>query len=227
MNEINFLPSSFAAGQKRQVRIYREVTWVAATLVVILGWFASSRGGLNDLRDYAEAARAEAAAAKERKVERDKLEAEQVTLTKQVRIQRELVPPLKATQVVAVVQHLLPPRASLRSLTLIGKRPTPAVAPAKRDQGDRPRKGAAAAVEEPLQIELIGIAPADGDIAEFVGNLSNHALFKDVKLVFSRSTTLGDLIAREFRVELTVPMDRDYRPATEPGVQAAEVAHAD
>ena len=42
-------------------------------------------------------------------------------------------------------------------------------------------------------------------------------------------STIGDLIAREFRIELTVPMDRDYRPIDEadrPGA-GTEVAHAD
>jgi hypothetical protein len=152
-------------------------------------------------------------------------------LAKQVKIQRELSPPLKTTQAMATIAQLMPLRVALRSLTLVGKRPTPAVAPKESNKkpaakGRASKKPEKVVPVDPMKIELIGLAPSDGDIAELVGQLSNHPLFTGVKLVFSREATVGDLIAREFRIELEVPLDREYRPAATVA-EAGEVSDED
>jgi hypothetical protein len=61
-------------------------------------------------------------------------------------------------------------------------------------------------------------------VADFVGRLSDYPLFSNVKMLYSRAVVAGELQAREFRIELEVPLDRDYRMAAAPRL---EVAHAD
>ncbi|MCC7191402.1 MAG: hypothetical protein IT444_01360 [Phycisphaeraceae bacterium] len=221
MNEINFLPQVFIEQQTRHHRVHRELVWVAVTLLAIVGWYASSRGSLDSLESYANALRDEADAVRDQVSEMEKLRIQQKSLLHQVKIQRELTQPINTTSVLATVAKLMSPSMALTSLELQGTRPVPAPAPPKLKEGEvaPPPKPAQRQI---LRLEFIGLAPSDVEIANFVGRLSDHQLFSNVKMIYSRATVVTELQAREFRIELEVPLDRDYKVA-----ESKEVALAD
>jgi hypothetical protein len=68
---------------------------------------------------------------------------------------------------------------------------------------------------------MTGLAPSDVEVADFVGRLSDSPLFTSVKMGYSRAAQAGKLRARQFSIDLEVPLDREYRPA------GKEVADAD
>jgi Tfp pilus assembly protein PilN len=215
MNQINFLPADFVEEQVRHHRIYREAVWVAVTLLAIGGWCVSSRGSLDSLGSYASALQQEAAAVREQVSEMTKLQLQQKTLLHQVRIQRELLQPLNTTAVLATISELMSPSMALTSLELTGTRPVPAPRPPNDPRTGEPLKVAPKPKPpQMLRLELVCLAPSDVDVANFVGRLSDHAMFTNVKMLYSRATVVSDLQAREFRIEMDVPLARDYSPAS-------------
>ncbi|MCE9590970.1 MAG: hypothetical protein K8S99_10640 [Planctomycetes bacterium] len=227
MNDINFLPLTYVRVQTRHRRVYREAILVALTMVSIGGWYASSRGSLSEVEAYAGTLDNQASVLREQVTQVIKLDGERKSLESKVELRRQLEAPLETTTIVSTVGRLMPQSIALRSLSLEGQRPTPG-APASRSAGrggaqeDRPAQ-AAPTPPETLSIVLIGLAPTDSAVTGFVGRLSSHGLFERVKLLYSRSLRVGDVIAREFRIEMEVPFDRQYTP----NAQTQGVANAD
>lgn len=221
MNDINFLPPVFVEEQVRHHRVYREFVWVGVTLLVIVGWYASSRGSLDSLESYANALRDEATAVRDQVSEMEKLKIQQKSLLHQVKIQRELTQPINTTSVLATLAKLMSPSMALTSLEVQGTRPVPAPAPPKLKEGEVPPPPKPVQ-RQILRLEFVGLAPSDVEVANFVGRLSDHPLFTNVKMIYSRATVVAELQAREFRIELEVPLDRDYKVA-----EGKEVALAD
>lgn len=81
--------------------------------------------------------------------------------------------------------------------------------------------------DEALLIEFSGLAPNDVEVANLVGALSDNPAFSGVKMLYSRSVTTRGVIGREFRMEMQVPLDRDYRlDGDGRKAKTQEVAHA-
>lgn len=211
MNEINFLPQTYVKVQSRQRRVYREAVLVAITMVSIGGWYMSSRGSLGDVEAYAATVDNEAAVLREQLTEMVRLGGERRTLAAKVELKRELEAPLETSTIIATVGRLMPSTIAMRSITLEGNKPNAASASSRvtatTPQGTAPK----AAPVEKLSITLTGLAPTDSAVTEFVGQLSTHGLFERIKLLYSRSVTVNDILAREFRIEMTIPFDRDYQ----------------
>lgn len=215
MNDINFLPQTFVKVQSRQRRIYREAVLVALTMVSIGGWYMSSRGSFAEVESYAATLDNEASVLREQVNEMVRLDGERQLLTTKVRLKRELEAPLETSAIVSTLGRLMPSAVALRSVSIEGDRPKPYVAPVARAAGTAPTSTKPAEPPAPEMVKLIvvGLAPADSMVTEFVGALSSHGLFEQVKLLYSRPVTVDDVIAREFRLEMNIPFDRDFVPA--------------
>lgn len=59
-----------------------------------------------------------------------------------------------------------------------------------------------------VDIVLIGMAPTDVEISEYIGNLNGHELFRNVSLSFVEETKKEENVMRKFRIELS--LDRDF-----------------
>lgn len=212
MNEINFLPQTYVKVQSRQRRVYREAVLVAITMVSIGGWYMSSRGSLGDVEAYAATVDNEAAVLQKQLTEMVRLGGERRTLAAKVELKRELEAPLETSAIIATIGRLMPSTIAMRSITLEGNKPNAASA-TSRVTATTPQGAAApkAAPTEKLSVTLTGLAPTDSAVTEFVGQLSTHGLFEGIKLLYSRSVTVNDILAREFRIEMTIPFDRDYQ----------------
>ena len=213
MNEINFLPPSFLKRGARRRRVFRQLVILAFAAACADAWYTRSSTDLSAARAYAANLEAQVAASRDRAAEITRLEARRQALTARMQTHHELVQPVNSVQVTAAVGRLLPPALALKELNILGRRPAPASSGASTPSP-----------VEPLKVEMVGLAPADVEVADFVGKLSDYPLFVNVKMLYSRAVQAGDLQAREFRVELEVPLDREYRPLPAPGM---EVAHAD
>ena len=222
MNEIDFLPKTYVQQRAKHSRFYREMGGIVAIALVIGGWHLSTRNSLSHLQGYAQALEAQAMAAQTQKSEVLRLQKEQRELQETVRTQRKLVLPLNVNQVMAVLGTLMPKSMALTTLQITNPRPTPAL---KTDRRSEAVIAKAAEVTPVMKIELVGLAPTDTDVADFVGRLSGSQMFSNVKMPFSHATQAGTLLAREFRIEMEIALDRDYKPA--PGAPGQEVANAD
>jgi Tfp pilus assembly protein PilN len=221
VNQINFLPKSFMVQQARKKRVVREIGLVAVVVMAMGVWLLVSGAKVRDLRDTARDLKSQAESLSRQVGELDRMRADRERLIHQVRIQRELGQPVSHSAVITALSHELPDAVTMTRLSMRTRRPAPSKAAAQKPD-DRKRRDAPAPPKESdlIRIEIDGCAPDDVSVANFVGRLSEYPLFTNVKMIQSRATTVGDRVeAREFRIELEVPLDRDYQ--TEPSQEVA------
>lgn len=60
-----------------------------------------------------------------------------------------------------------------------------------------------------VPISLVGLAPTDVEVAQFMTALGQSAMFDDVNLVFSEESDVDDRVMRRFRVEMTLNQEVD------------------
>ena len=61
-----------------------------------------------------------------------------------------------------------------------------------------------------LNVELSGFAPDDDAIARFVSKLESRTAYRKVSLDFSRTRGVRGVLAREFRLSFSMPLDVHY-----------------
>ncbi|MEM9420054.1 MAG: PilN domain-containing protein, partial [Planctomycetota bacterium] len=59
-----------------------------------------------------------------------------------------------------------------------------------------------------VEITLIGMAPTDVEISDYIGSLNAHELFRNVSLAFVEEAKKEENVMRKFRIELA--LDRDF-----------------
>lgn len=217
---LDFLPPSFVRDQQRRSRVARQWAMIAVLALGMIGWHFMARARLDGLGRYAASVQAEAAAVRRQASEVIKLRGRHESLTKQVRIQRELEEPLTYTQALATIGALMPQQVSLRSLSIDSPPPTPtadktAAAPEGGARRGRSASGAPGNRLPVMHLEVVALSPEDPAIADFIAALTEHPIFDGVKVLYSRTVRLRGIPAREFKLLLDVPLDRDYRPSAE------------
>ncbi len=60
-----------------------------------------------------------------------------------------------------------------------------------------------------VEITLVGMAPTDVEISEYIGNLNAHELFRGVSLSFVEEAKKEDNVMRKFRIELALNRNFD------------------
>lgn len=86
--------------------------------------------------------------------------------------------------------------------------------------GDEPAEVQIAPTE--LTVDMVGVAPTDVEVSDFMLALGNHPLFRDVNLQFSEEVKIDEQPMRKFRVELKVNQEADLG-AIEPTLVSREL----
>lgn len=219
MNEVNFLPETVTRQRAARKRRFGHVLIAAAMLGLLGAWWSAARARLESDRRAA-AVFEQRVREEENKLDRvNLLREEHKQLVHQDRIQRELAQSISHSSLLDFIASSLPPSVAITDMTIVARRP-----PMRTARTDARSTGNSRGEGESLLIEFTGLAANDVEIANLVGALSNHAVFTQVKMLYSRSVTTRGVIGREFRIEMQVPLDRDYRPVA---TRSTEVAHAD
>jgi hypothetical protein len=230
MNEINFLPETFVRHRAAKKRRYGHVVILAMTIGVLASWWLAESRKLTQLRAEEMRLQQQVGQVQNKQASYRQYQAERTLLLDQDRIRRELAQPISHTAVVEMIGHMMPPSIAMTEMTVVSRRAplrTGADAKAARTTSGARNAPRSASADETLLIEFSGLAPNDGEIANLVGALSDHNVFSNVKMLYSRSVTTRGVIGREFRMEMQVPLDREYRPRQLAGQpQPQEVAHA-
>jgi len=192
MSTINFLPSSYFKQQHRRVRLLVEAAVVAAVAALLVAVHLMGESSMLKLRDYAAQTKAEGTSIQRQFKELAALQAEHRELFGQLRVHRQVTLPVSFTHVLAAISHLAPESLAMTDLRLETAPPVPATMTSVNESKSKKAKTKATAevarTTGPLKIELTGLSPDDGRVADFVGALAESPLFSDVKLLFSRSS---------------------------------------
>ncbi len=220
MNQIDFLPASFLQRQERNTRLLRHGLIVGLLMLALGGahWMLQQR--TERLTDQAAYMEQEAQALSIQIEESARLNRQRTELIRRLRLQQELMPPMTPSQLLALIGEALPESSNLVSLSLTDTTPTMPSKPTGTsgaeggdEQGRGVSSGATGRPRSTMQISLVGLAPSDVEVANFFGGLVELPVFENGKLLYSRPTRIGPLLAREFRVELEAPLDRRIVPS--------------
>lgn len=218
MNQVNFLPESYLRERRRQHRVMRETMLIAVVGLLVIVWYLGTQTRVVTLENLVSARQQEIESIASQQTEMVKLDKQRQVLMHQLQLERELSQPINHTAVVATLAHIMPASMALTDMAI----QTPAPVPLGRS--GRTTLYSSIPV---MHVSMVGLAPRDMDIADFMGKLTDHPLFINVKMVFSRSLELTDeyVMAREFRVEMDIRLDRIYHDPRR--TQRGGLAHVD
>jgi Tfp pilus assembly protein PilN len=220
MNRINFLPPSYLHRRAKRKRTLAECLIVIFVGGILLIWSLAIHHSATALALQAQNFDSQLAQARAAMDELDHLKSSSKQLQQQLRIQRELVQPVNQTQIMATLSQLLPASVSITEMRVAVNRraPEPYRTAAQLQAQAEAEKRAKAKAPPPVppqfvDINFMGVAAEENDVADFLGALSSHPIFANVKVHYSRSTEFLQWRARDFRMSVQVVLDREYRPA--------------
>ncbi len=209
--DMNLIPLAYR-NRLRRGRTRRSVAValaISGLAIGAVGWSLHAavlhrRAELEDLKLFVADMRAVAADARA-------LEDRIAQLNDELDAQGELQHPVQVSAMMATLCGLMPDSVTLDSMELRAS---------LRSIEPGAGKGASSKSETQDQhfmvCEVTGVARSDLDVADFVGRLTDHPLYQEVALDYSRPHTVRGISGRTFRISCNVDLDRRYDVTTLP-----------
>ena len=214
MNHVNFLPETFIRKRARRVRVMRQALLVVVVAGGLLAWGVALRGQVTAKSYHAKSLEEQVVSARNMKTAMNRLREDQKQLNHQVKVQRQLSQPVNHTQIIATISQLIPSQIAVTELLMTTTRPEPEQSAPQDSIKSRKRKERETVVQRTAQnyiaIELQALSPDGESVANLVQTFSEHPLFTDVQIRHTRSVQVRRVVAREFRLELKVDLDRRF-----------------
>lgn len=220
---------SFLEPDYVEQRLQRRTNTISLTLfflvmsAVVAAFFVTDRQRA-EVKRLREQVNLESAEAAKRLEQLDQLQKRKQEMLRKAAVTGVLLERVPRSIVIAEMVNSMPATVGLTDFELTTKvlaAPRPATALDKAKQQKQAKAKQDAAPEEPVmppsevEIKLVGLAPTDVEVAQFMTALGQCRLFKDVNLAFSEESELDSRTVRRFRVELALRQDVDmtqYEP---------------
>ena len=142
------------------------------------------------------------------------LQSQKAQMLRKARVTSVLVERAPRTYVLAELINHMPDSLSLEQFTLESKAMRPGTGPATAMQRARLRTASLAdATPEPppmqTDLSLVGFAPTDVDVSDFMRAISVHPAFTNMELQYSEMVKVHDQAMRKFRLDLRLAPDLD------------------
>ncbi len=214
---MSFLPDDYL---ERRIAQRTNAICLALFVVVSFGivgaYFVSSRQG-TEIRQldrevserYEEAAR--------RLSQLEALQSQKQQMLRKAELTAVLIERVPRTLLMAEMINHMPETMSLRHMKLETRQLTGSVRARTAMQRERQRLGqneeqdTIQAPETELTLSVVGLAPTDVEVAQFMSALGAHRLFNDVSLRSSEQTRVDERALREFRVDMKIRQDLDLQ----------------
>ena len=205
MPELEFLPSWYPQARRRR-RLLLIQAWGALLVLVAVGaWTALARHHVVHA--------AKSLVVVDRQLAQSELELvqlqEQLRLKGQLELQRQIVSrlglPLETSRLLHTLDELMPKEMSLVELNIDTDehvaRPAMAVRQVQQSAG-------AIEMDRRLNVRLVGVAPSDLDLANFLASLTGVPFFDNVTTTYSKDKTQAGHVLREFEVTFSLNLNR-------------------
>jgi len=208
MDSIDFLPERIRAERARRRRLIREGYLVAAVAVglVLLGYLRQGQirqasAELAVLNSQSDQLQAQVASKKQ-------LEEQMQDLDIKKRVEEHLGSRISPELVLAELQKLLPESIFLKNLSLEIQEVQADNRPAEKHISARLAAGGSEkAVSDGikrLQLVIVGMAPSDVDLVNFIAQLSTSPLFENVNMGYTKTVLIDNHVAQEFKASCLV-----------------------
>jgi hypothetical protein len=205
MRELEFLPDWYPRLRRQRRRVLLQ-TWVALLVVAGLAlWLTLARRNVTRAES---ALRAFEVQVLQTETERRQLE-EQLHMKAQLEQREQLVAslgfPVEMSRLLRTLDVIMPREMSLKDVTCTTiEQPLvydgPAAAQARAPQ-DKP------AVDRRLKVSLVGVAPNDLDLANFLTGLTNYPFFEQIQLLKADGVVDAGHAMREFEVTFSMSLN--------------------
>lgn len=150
----------------------------------------------------------------------EKLQTQKQQMVRKAKVASALVERVPRTLLLAELVNHMPTTLSLTEMKLetetvrAARRPTTAIQ--RQRQASAKAKAQAqeddvAVPQTQVTVRMVGVAPTDVEVAQYITALSAHPLFEDVVLQYAEQTRIDDQEMRKFGMALTVKEDVDLR----------------
>lgn len=213
--DMSFLPEDYL-----EKRIARRTNVICMTLfVVVLGgviaaFFVTNRqwSQAKDQKAEVDGRVAEAA----RKLEQlEELQAKDEQWRRKAMVSRVLVERVPRSRLLAEIINNMPMSMGLLELQLetqkvrTTRRPRTSLEKAKENKRQKlaEEEGEVEVPISEVSLALVGVAPTDLEVSQFMTKLNSHPLFDNVALVYSEQTSIEDHDLRKFEIEMALNQD--------------------
>jgi len=205
MPELEFLPTWYPQARRRRRLLLIQAWGTLLVLVAVGAWTALARHHV--------AHAAKSLVVVDRQLAQSELELvqlqEQLRLKGQLELQRQIVSrlglPLETSRLLHTLDGLMPKEMSLVELNIDTDehvaRPAMAVRQVQQSAG-------AIEMDRRLNVRLVGVAPSDLDLANFLASLTGVPFFDNVTTTYSKDKTQAGHVLREFEVTFSLNLNR-------------------
>jgi Tfp pilus assembly protein PilN len=211
MRELEFLPNWYP-NLRRRKRVVLLQGWM--TLAIVAGltlWIVLARQNLQSAQATLSVLDREMVQTRAEQSQLEELLALERELTQKEQIIAQLGFPVEMSRVLRTLDLVMPPEMSVREITcntreVVLTAATGATAARARPQTPRP-------VEKRLEFRLVGWAPSDVDLANFLAGLqTDYPFFESIQLVRADGKSEGGHLLREFEVTFTINLESPTGP---------------
>jgi hypothetical protein len=222
--DMSFLPEDYL--EKRAQRRTNAIS--LALFIVVMGSVVAAYYVTNEKRrevqNLQQHVNSQFERAREQLNKLNDLQAKKDHMVRKARVTSVLIERVPRSIILSEMTNKMPTNLSLVEMDLETRVVRQAQAPTRLEQ-EKNRRAAQpggpqqqAAPEVPLTevtIRLIGIAPTDVEVSEFMSSLNLCPLFDNVNLIASEQAVIDNQVMRRFRLEMTLDQDinlHEYEP---------------
>jgi hypothetical protein len=198
---IDLLPDFVRIECQRGVRTGRYITAIVAAVVIIVIATTHARFELDRSRERFSRAEEQANVVLQLEWRAAHLASELEKAAAKIELHEALSLPLESSRLIATLINHLPESVTIERLDFDTARRQLPRTPARNGQDVSRQMGFG---------ELSGFAASDDHVGELVGRMESSNIFHAVTWDYSRSRTVRELPAREFRVTFTIDLDEVY-----------------
>ena len=217
MENSSFLPEDYLEQKlQRRTNIF-SLTLTIVVMAAVAGAFFYSGRQRTEVRQLQQQVNAQFEDAAKRLEQLEDLQSRKKVMIQKARVIASLLEPVPRTLVLSELINSMPTSLGLLDLHLTSKSIKVAASrPRTRLKSDQAKKKNKLQETPPLEttrvtIELVGVAPTDVQVSDFMANLGANELFTDLNLVFSESITIDDESLRKFGIEMTLCPNMDIQ----------------
>lgn len=223
--KVSFLPEDYVA---RRVEMRTNVICLSlfgVVLIAVVGAYLVTSGQRASVIKKQQEINVSFADAAKRIQQLDELQKQKKDLLRKAQVTATLVEPVPRSNLLAELINRMPKAVTLQELELKSKKVATAssltstnagsaLSAAAAKPGDPNKKKDAPPIEVPryeVTLTLIGVAPTDIQVAQYMAALARCQLLDDINLVYSEESRMTDLSMRRFRIDMLINPVADVR----------------
>ena len=228
--KMSFLPDDYVEQRVDQRTNVICLTLFVVVLAGVVGAYVVTSRQRNEVRQQQARINDSFAEAARRIEQLDKLRDQKTTMLQKAQVTASLLERVPRTFLLADLINRMPETMSLFELqvstqqvkkTLVRRDRSALSNKRLADKGkeDAEKENVIAAPPTQVALVLVGVAPTDVQVAQYMASLQQSDLLDDISLVFSEQSRIHDTSVRRFRIEMMLSAAADVRqidPLTKP-----------